>query len=204
MIGIKKVQVVPLDENYAKIIDSFNTTDDKTKNAPSINAVEGKLSEINSDISDINGDISDINNTLTSLTETDTSSTFTFTDTGYGSIDIKFKRVGNVVKVEVSPILYANRKDINIDYMEISLPDWAKISDTPSRGNNAFCSIFGTEMAVQMSSSTAGYVAPQDILQFVLYKDVFGDYYVKFIYARSTTTSSNEYLRSWSAYYLVD
>lgn len=40
MIGIKKVEVQPLDINYGKIIDSFSTTDDKTKNAPSINAVE--------------------------------------------------------------------------------------------------------------------------------------------------------------------
>lgn len=40
MISIKKVQVVPLDINYGKIIDSFNTTDNKQTNAPSINAVE--------------------------------------------------------------------------------------------------------------------------------------------------------------------
>lgn len=40
MIGIKKVEVQPLDINYGKIIDSFSTTDDKTKNAPSLNAVE--------------------------------------------------------------------------------------------------------------------------------------------------------------------
>lgn len=46
MKWIKKVQVVPLDYNEGKIIDSFNTSDDKTKNAPSINAVEGKLSEV--------------------------------------------------------------------------------------------------------------------------------------------------------------
>ena len=67
MIGIKKVQVVPLDENYAKIIDSFNTTDDKTKNAPSINAVEGKLAEINSDISDINDDITRIDDVVSDI-----------------------------------------------------------------------------------------------------------------------------------------
>ena len=67
MIGIKKVQVVPLDENYAKVIDSFNTQDDKTKNAPSINAVEEKLTEINSDISDITDDVSDINISLNTL-----------------------------------------------------------------------------------------------------------------------------------------
>lgn len=40
MISIKKVEVQPLDINYGKIIDSFNTTDDKTKNSPSLNAVE--------------------------------------------------------------------------------------------------------------------------------------------------------------------
>lgn len=40
MKTIKKVEVVPLDVNYGKIINSFSTTDDKTKNAPSINAVE--------------------------------------------------------------------------------------------------------------------------------------------------------------------
>lgn len=64
MIGIKKVQVVPLDENYAKVIDSFNTQDDKTKNAPSINAVEGKLEELHDDI---NSDIIDTNNNVTAL-----------------------------------------------------------------------------------------------------------------------------------------
>lgn len=40
MKAIKKVEVVPLDVNYGKIIDSFSTTDVKTANAPSINAVE--------------------------------------------------------------------------------------------------------------------------------------------------------------------
>ena len=53
MIGIKKVEVVPLD-NYGKIINSFNTTDDKTTNAPSINAVEEKLNDINDDLTTLN------------------------------------------------------------------------------------------------------------------------------------------------------
>lgn len=46
MIGIKKVEVQPLDINYGKIIDSFETTDDKTKNAPSINAVENYVESV--------------------------------------------------------------------------------------------------------------------------------------------------------------
>ena len=43
MTKIKKVEVVPLDINYGKIIDSFNTSDNKTQNAPSINIVETAL-----------------------------------------------------------------------------------------------------------------------------------------------------------------
>ena len=61
MIGIKKVEVVSLD-NYGKIINSFDTTDDKTTNAPSINAVEEKLSDINSDITDINNNVTALSN----------------------------------------------------------------------------------------------------------------------------------------------
>lgn len=43
MLNIKKVAVTPLPENEGKIIDSFNTTDNKHTNAPSINAVEEKM-----------------------------------------------------------------------------------------------------------------------------------------------------------------
>ena len=45
MRAIKKVEVVPLDVNYGKIIDSFDTTDNKSNNAPSINAVETYVGE---------------------------------------------------------------------------------------------------------------------------------------------------------------
>ena len=46
MLKIKKVQVVPLDENYAKIIDSASTSDDKTKNAYSMRVVDSLLSNV--------------------------------------------------------------------------------------------------------------------------------------------------------------
>lgn len=39
MKTIKKVAATPIDER-AKVINSFDTTDDKTKNAPSLNAIE--------------------------------------------------------------------------------------------------------------------------------------------------------------------
>lgn len=44
MKTIKKVSATTLTENKGKIIDSFNTTDDKKSNAPSLNAVEKLLS----------------------------------------------------------------------------------------------------------------------------------------------------------------
>lgn len=37
---LKKVSSVPLEQTEGHIIDSFNTSDDHTKNAPSLNAVE--------------------------------------------------------------------------------------------------------------------------------------------------------------------
>ena len=40
MKAIKKVAVTPVTVNDGTIINSFSTSDDKTKNAPSINAVE--------------------------------------------------------------------------------------------------------------------------------------------------------------------
>lgn len=45
MIAIKKVAVSPIPRNEASVIDSFDTTDDKTINAPSINAVENYVGE---------------------------------------------------------------------------------------------------------------------------------------------------------------
>ena len=43
---MKKVGVTPIPENEGKIIDSFNTTDDKHTNAPSLNAVMTRMSEV--------------------------------------------------------------------------------------------------------------------------------------------------------------
>lgn len=43
---IKKVEVTPVDYNFGKIIDSNNTTDDKTKNTYSMNIIDNKVTEI--------------------------------------------------------------------------------------------------------------------------------------------------------------
>lgn len=57
MIAIKKVAATPLPQNEAKVIDSFNTTDDKHLNAPSIAAVEDKVNStiLKADIAVITG-----------------------------------------------------------------------------------------------------------------------------------------------------
>lgn len=46
MKAIKKVEVTPVDYNFGKIIDSNNTTDDKTKNTYSMNIIDNKVTEI--------------------------------------------------------------------------------------------------------------------------------------------------------------
>lgn len=43
MKAIKKVAVTPVTQNTGSIIDSFNTSDDKHTNAPSLNAVDTRL-----------------------------------------------------------------------------------------------------------------------------------------------------------------
>lgn len=43
---IKKIEVTPVDYNFGKIIDSNNTTDDKTKNTYSMNIIDNKVTEI--------------------------------------------------------------------------------------------------------------------------------------------------------------
>lgn len=43
MIGIKKVEVTPIDLNIGKIIDSASTTDDKTKNTYSMRVIDEEL-----------------------------------------------------------------------------------------------------------------------------------------------------------------
>lgn len=61
---IKKTQVVPIDINYGKIINSFNTSDDKTKNAPSINAVEEKLNTVNDRLDTAENEILELKGTV--------------------------------------------------------------------------------------------------------------------------------------------
>lgn len=89
MIGIKKVQVVPLDINYGKIINSFSTTDDKTTNAPSLNAVstlvQTNVESLDSQIEQINdvivtkGDFASIEFDITT-TQLDTSKDIAYPD----------------------------------------------------------------------------------------------------------------------------
>lgn len=54
MKAIRKVSSIPISSSGGNIINSFNTTDDKTKNAPSINAVENYITnKVENDITHI-------------------------------------------------------------------------------------------------------------------------------------------------------
>ena len=78
MRAIKKVEVTPIDQNIGKIINSFNTTDDKTKNAPSINAVENYVDNVEQSIyTNVENDyLKKSNASSTYLTKSDASSTY--------------------------------------------------------------------------------------------------------------------------------
>lgn len=105
MKTIKKVAVTPLQENTGTIIDSFNTTDDKHTNAPSINAVEQKLS------------------TVQTATITVTKSDIQFT--------LNFKRNMNIVTLNVSMFIPTTVTSVAnwLLSTDFTMPEWAKTSD---------------------------------------------------------------------------
>lgn len=132
MFCIKKVSATPLPKNEGKIIDSFNTQDDKRKNAPSLHAVQEKLDD------KVDGQFLVRNYySKTDIDEVLTSEKFHFTSTD-GEIDIVFKRVGKIVFVYYYPVIYGNEPSATL-FNTIELPDWAKISETPT-GNINICS----------------------------------------------------------------
>jgi len=104
MKTIKKVAVTPVTPNTGDIIDSFNTTDDKHTNAPSINAVETKMG------------------TVQTATLTATKSNITFT--------LNFKRNMNIVtlnvKMEIPSTVTSAANWLNIGSV---MPEWSKTSD---------------------------------------------------------------------------
>lgn len=104
MKTIKKVAVTPVTPNTGDIIDSFNTTDDKHTNAPSINAVESKMGAVQT----------------ATITHIENDVTFT----------LKFKRNMNVVTVNVNMFIPADKRIVNswLDLDDL-MPDWAKTSE---------------------------------------------------------------------------
>lgn len=105
MKTIKKVAVTPIQENTGVIIDSFNTSDNKHTNAPSINAVEQKVS------------------TVQTATVTATKSNIDFT--------LNFKRNMNIVTLNVSMFI-PSTVDSVVNWLtssDFTIPEWAKTSD---------------------------------------------------------------------------
>lgn len=105
MKKIKKVAVTPVTHNTGDIIDSFNTSDDKHTNAPSINAVEQKIG------------------TVQTATITATKSNIDFT--------LNFKRNMNIVTLNVSMFIPSTVDSVAdwLAYQDFTMPEWAKTSD---------------------------------------------------------------------------
>lgn len=68
MIGIKKVEVTPVDVNYGKIINSDSTTDDKTKNTYSMQVIDNKIEQSQISLADYMTEVI-INGTGSTVTE---------------------------------------------------------------------------------------------------------------------------------------
>lgn len=112
MKAIEKVAVTPVQVNNGTIIDSFNTSDDKHTNAPSLNAVETKMGAVETKMG-----------TVQTATLTATKSNITFT--------LNFKRNMNIVtlniKMEIpSTVTTASNWLTSTDFL---MPEWAKTND---------------------------------------------------------------------------
>lgn len=108
MKAIKKVAVTPATQNTGAIIDSFNTSDDKHTNAPSLNAVETKLTEVNTAIAQCvaKGDIAVVTGTI-SLTDGTGNTTIDY-PTGFNSTNCVPISVGLTIVTPYSYFSHAN------------------------------------------------------------------------------------------------
>lgn len=64
MKAIKKVAVTPVQVNNGTIIDSFNTSDDKHTNAPSLNAVDTRLATTEGNITTLQTNVGTLTTTV--------------------------------------------------------------------------------------------------------------------------------------------
>lgn len=162
MKTIKKVAVTPMQENTGTIIDSFNTSDDKHTNAPSINAVEQKLS------------------TVQTATVTATKNDIQFT--------INFKRNINVVTINVSmfiPSTVTGTAGWLRSTTDFTLPEWAKTSD------NTVVNLDNTITAGGYSYNSSG-VCFSSIADISLSRASSTDYRLMFLYRQADGTSYPE------------
>lgn len=201
MKTIKKVSVSPLPRNEASVIDSLDSGDDQTINAPSIHAVnEGLNGKANSSHTHTKSDITDFahnhDDRYYTKTEADTIQTGTATATSStGSIDFTFKRNGNVVSVKA--VLNMNTNLDTVQVMgAVSIPDFAKPTNT---GTFASGCIFGS-----YSIDTTNFeLSINSVAKFGLTKASNGNYNVIATGGDGTPQPTGE---SWTMFatYIVD
>lgn len=201
MISIKKVEVTPIDRNYASVVDSKSTQDDKTKNTYSMRVIDNELD------GKVDGQF--LTNNYYSKTDIDeitTSDTFHFLagDEG-GELDVVFKRVGKIVFVYYYPIVYGVQSGLQtMSIMDtIELPEWAKISETFEHNIN-ICSKF---QCYGWSSSASDGISLGSISRFSIVKQANGLYRLRYSYVDTnpayTDPPENVYLVGENTSYLV-
>lgn len=141
MKAIKKVEVVPLDYNIGKIINSASSSDDKTKNTYSMKIIDDKISET----------IDYVDETATNLetvqTFTETLS-YTGTPTSGEGIEITtlWKKVGKIVTLSFNVYIPRGKGGlINLSHFIFTIPEWAKPTSTSNflNFNNGTSKVLG-------------------------------------------------------------
>lgn len=198
MIKIKKVEVTPLDRNYASVVDSTSTLDDKTKNTYSMRVIDNELD------GKVDGQFL-VNNyySKTDIDEITTSDTFHFSSSD-GEIDVVFRRIGNIVGVYVYPTVLANKESLGIS-TAITLPDWAKISETSEDRIINLCDSFNCGgYGLSLNSETGTYdISLSSFFRINLRKHTTGSYWLQYNFAISTPYESDTKLRTSVANYMV-
>lgn len=159
MKTIKKVAVTPVTPNTGDIIDSFNTSDDKHTNAPSINAVETKMS------------------TVQTATVTVTKYDIDFT--------LRFKRNMNIVTVNVTMFIPSSVTSVAgwlLSSSDFTMPEWAKTSDNEAVN-------LDNDTATSGYSFGNGGVAFSAVARTSLVRQSSTDYRIMCLYAQDTGTS---------------
>ena len=190
MKAIKKVEVVPLDYNIGKIINSASSSDDKTKNTYSMKIIDDKISET----------IDYVDETVTNL-ETVQTFTETVVDDRNSNryIDICWKKVGKTVQINIVATIPANgSSSMGMAHFNFTIPEWAKVS------SNYTNVTFGEN--IYLISAIRNFIADSNGVQRGVSFNLLYNYSTntQYIYGSVMNLTSNEAVVQGSITYILD